>query len=98
MAVKSFAYKEDHIQLAKFAKALAHPARLHILHFLEQQEVCITGSIVNELPIAQSSVSQHLKALKEAGLIHGTIEPPKVYYCINQENWKKAKRLFENFF
>ncbi len=98
MGIKPFTYKEDHVRLAKFAKALSHPARLHILHFLEQQEVCYTGSIVNELPIAQSSVSQHLKALKEAGLINGTIEPPKVYYCINRENWEKAQRLFESFF
>lgn len=92
-----FKYREEHIKLARFAKAMAHPARLHILNFLNACDRCYTGNIVDELPYAQSSVSQHLKELKEAGLIQGTIETPKVYYCINKENWKLAKELFSKF-
>jgi ArsR family transcriptional regulator, arsenate/arsenite/antimonite-responsive transcriptional repressor len=84
--------------MARFAKALAHPVRLCILKFLEDRNQCYTGNIVDELPLAQSSVSQHLKELKEAGLIDGTIETPRVYYCINKENWQLAKTLFSEFF
>ena len=98
METIKFAYKEEHIQMARFAKALSHPARLHILNFLDSCDTCFTGNIVDELPIAQSSVSQHLKELKEAGLIQGTIERPRVYYCINKENWEKARKLFKDFF
>lgn len=84
--------------LAKFAKALAHPTRLEILRLLSTQSCCFTGDLVEILPIAQSTVSQHLKELKNAGLIKGTIDPPKTKYCINQENWSKAKSLFNDFF
>lgn len=98
MKKENFEYSEEQIKLARFAKALSHPARLHILHFLNDCDKCYTGNIVDQLPIAQSSVSQHLKELKEAGLIQGTIETPKVYYCINKENWELAKLMFERFF
>ncbi len=70
-------------QLAIWAKALAHPARIAILKLLIQKQSCICGEIVSELPLSQSTVSQHLKAMKEAGLIVGTIDGPKVCYCIN---------------
>lgn len=85
-------------QLALYAKALSHPARIFILRFLEQQSACFAGDISEQLPIANSTVSQHLKALREAGLIQGTINPPTIRYCINQENWQEAKRLFGAFF
>jgi len=98
MDKSNFKYSDKHIKLSRFAKALSHPARLHILHFLNKCDRCFTGNIVDELPIAQSSVSQHLKELKEAGLIHGTVETPKTYYCINKENWKMAQELFKEFF
>jgi DNA-binding transcriptional ArsR family regulator len=98
MSKEEFQYKEEHIKLARFAKALSHPARLHILKFLGSCNSCFTGNIVDELPIAQSSVSQHLKELREAGLIQGTIETPRVYYCINQENWKLAQKMFASYF
>ncbi len=88
----------DKIQLARFAKALGHPTRIQILNLLENQSCCFTGDLVEVLPIAQSTVSQHLKELKDAGLIQGELNPPKIKYCINQENWKKAKQLFCNFF
>lgn len=84
--------------IARFAKALAHPTRLEILHLLSTQSCCFTGDLVEVLPIAQSTISQHLKELKNAGLIQGEIEPPKIKYCINQENWRKAKLLFAAFF
>ena len=85
-------------EMAKFAKALAHPTRLEILRLLSDQTCCFTGDLVKVLPIAQSTVSQHLKELKNAGLIQGEINPPKIKYCINQENWRKAKLLFRAFF
>jgi predicted transcriptional regulator len=85
-------------EMAKFAKALAHPTRLEILRLLSTQSCCFTGDLVEVLPIAQSTISQHLKELKNAGLIQGEIALPKIKYCINQENWRKAKLLFANFF
>ena len=90
-------YKEDEIQIAKVAKALGHPARLAILRHLTETNECCCSEIVKNLPIAQATVSQHLKVLKEAGLIKGTISPPKVCYCINRKNWASSKILFENF-
>jgi len=95
--IKNIDYKEDEINLARYAKALGHPARIAILNFLASANACFCGEIVEELPIAQATVSQHLKELKDAGLIQGSIQPPKVSYCIDTENWKKAKQLFDNF-
>ena len=84
--------------LARFAKALGHPARIAIMKFLAKQETCYFGDIHEELPIAQATVSQHLKELKDAGLIQGEIETPKVKYCIVRENWEYARELFAVFF
>ncbi len=80
--------------LARFAKAMGHPTRIAILHFLAMRNECFFGDIHEVLPIAKATVSQHLSELKESGLIQGTIEPPKVKYCINRENWLIAKQLF----
>jgi DNA-binding transcriptional ArsR family regulator len=91
-------YQEDTAALAKFAKALAHPTRVAILKHLEKQSCCFTGDLVEVFPLAQSTVSQHLKELKIAGLIQGELKPPKIKYCINQENWNTAKSLFSAFF
>ncbi|WP_020569799.1 ArsR/SmtB family transcription factor [Neolewinella persica] len=85
-------------EMAKFAKALGHPTRLEILRLLSTQSCCFTGDLVEVLPIAQSTVSQHLKELKNAGLIQGEIDAPKIKYCINKENWEKARLLFSGFF
>lgn len=93
---KEYTAKQE--QLARFAKALGHPARIAILHFLAEQKTCYFGDIHEELPIAKATVSQHLKELKEAGLIQGEVEPPKVKYCINKENWKLAQEAFKEFF
>ncbi len=91
-------YSHEAEQTAQFAKALAHPVRLTILKYLSNQSCCFTTDLVDVLPLAQSTISQHLKALKDAGLIQGEINPPKIKYCINQENWRKAKSLFESLF
>jgi ArsR family transcriptional regulator, arsenate/arsenite/antimonite-responsive transcriptional repressor len=91
-------YKEDEIILARFAKAMGHPARIAILKYLAALDSCCFGDINKELPIAKSTVSQHLAELKDAGLITGSIDPPKVNYCIDKENWKKATAIFEGFF
>lgn len=90
-------YSEEQEKMARFAKAMGHPARIAILQFLASQECCFFGDIHEELPIAKATVSQHLKELKEAGLIQGEIEAPKVRYCINKENWKLAKKMFADF-
>ena len=91
-------YNKSTEELAMFAKALAHPTRIAILKHLDNQSCCFTGDLVGIFPLAQSTVSQHLKELKNAGLIQGELKPPKIKYCINQENWKKAKELFTNLF
>jgi len=91
-------YAEEEKTIAMFSKALGHPARVAILNYLASLDTCFFGDICKKLPIANSTVSQHLDELKKANLIQGTIEPPKVYYCINRENWKKAKTVYQKFF
>ena len=96
MENKEYTVKQE--QLARFAKALGHPARVAIMEFLIKQNSCFFGDIHEVLPISKATVSQHLKELKDAGLIQGEIETPKVKYCINRENWKIASTLFAGFF
>ncbi len=85
--------------MAKFSKAMSHPARIFILHRLSLMNGCCTsGEMVDDIPIARSTLSQHLKELKLAGLIQGEINPPYIKYCINRENWKIARELFQDFF
>lgn len=91
-----FTAKEN--KLAKYAKALAHPARIAILKFLANKAACQCGDIVEELPLSQSTVSQHLKELKEAGLIKGEIEGTKVCYCIDEKEWKAAQVWLNQLF
>lgn len=79
-------------RIARYAKALAHPARVAILRLLISKNACVCGDIVNELPLSQSTVSQHLKELKAAGLIQGDIEGTKVCYCIDPKEWAMAER------
>lgn len=86
-------YTEEAIRIAGFCKALGHPARITIMQLLLSKDSCICGDIVKEIPLAQSTVSQHLKELKNAGLIQGSITPPKIKYCVNQENWKEAQKM-----
>jgi DNA-binding transcriptional ArsR family regulator len=100
-ATKSLEFSIKQNRLAKWAKALSHPARIAILKLLVQKQTCICGDIVDELPLSQSTVSQHLKELKEAGLIKGEIEGAKVCYCIDEKTWKTAQTelngLFDSF-
>jgi len=84
--------------LACFAKALGHPARIAILQFLIKSKSCVCGDIVDELPLSQSTVSQHLNELKKAGLIKGDIEGPSVCYCIDEKVWKRAKKMVGDLF
>ena len=80
-------------ELAALAKALGHPARVQIVRFLLSRDSCMCGDIVEHLPLAQSTVSQHLKMLKEAGLIRGTIDAPRVCYCVEPKALKRLKEL-----
>lgn len=94
----NISYLKDTEQLARFAKALGHPTRIKIMKYLSEQSYCHTSQLLDFLPLAQSTISQHLKELKNAGLINGEINPPKVKYCINQKNWNLANELFRIFF
>lgn len=84
--------------LALLAKALGHPARIAILQFLIKTKSCVCGDIVDELPLSQSTVSQHLSELKKAGLIKGDIEGPTVCYCIDEKAWNKMKKVIGDLF
>ena len=88
---KSLFAKED-VRLAKYAKALSHPARIEILRQLVSLRKCCFNDISGNLPLADSTVSQHLSELKSAGLIRGRYDPPNVWYTIDQENWKSARK------
>jgi ArsR family transcriptional regulator, arsenate/arsenite/antimonite-responsive transcriptional repressor len=88
-------YSVDEVKLANFAKALGHPVRIQIMKILLNNACCYTGDLTDIIPLAQSTISQHLKALKDAGLIQGEIMPPKVKYCLNKENWSVARQLFK---
>lgn len=85
---------EDQRAIARFAKAMGHPVRMYVLELLSKQSCCYSGDLTELLPIAKSTLSQHLKELRDAGLIQGEIEAPKVKYCLNKENWKLAQGLF----
>jgi len=94
MAKEEFTKEQE--QLARFAKALGHPVRVAIVQMLAKQTCCYHGDMSEILPIAKSTLSQHLSELKEAGLIQGKITPPMVLYCINKKNWALAKSLFNS--
>lgn len=89
---------EEQRQMARYAKAMGHPVRMYILELLSSQSCCYSGDLSEDLPIAKSTLSQHLRELKDAGLIQGTIERPKIKYCLNRENWEYARKLFKKFF
>ena len=93
---EEFSVKNNRI--SQYAKALSHPARIAILNVLIKKNACICGDIVNELPLSQSTVSQHLKALKDAGLIKGDISGASVCYCIDDKVWKAAQEELQSFF
>lgn len=91
-------FTNDEIFLADIAKALSHPARIKIMKILSGMNVCVCGDIVNLLPLAQATVSQHLKELKRVGLIQGDVDGPKVCYCVNITALKKVIKDFQNYF
>ncbi|HPE40004.1 MAG TPA: helix-turn-helix domain-containing protein [Bacteroidales bacterium] len=96
---KKIEFPEEVIQTALFAKALSHPVRVFIIKKLSKMGTCCySGDLVEELPIGRSSLSQHLKELKIAGLIQGETEPPFIKYCLNRKNWDYAKTLFSYLF
>jgi ArsR family transcriptional regulator, arsenate/arsenite/antimonite-responsive transcriptional repressor len=85
--------------MSKICKAMGHPVRLFILKKLSgMNSCCYSGDLVDEIPVGRSTLSQHLKELKYAGLIQGEIEPPYIKYCLNRSNWEKAKMMFEDLF
>jgi DNA-binding transcriptional ArsR family regulator len=85
-------------ELALIAKAMGHPARIAILQFLIKIKSCYCGDIVDELPLSQSTISQHLNELKKAGLIKGNIEGPSICYCIDEKAWNKARKIIDELF
>ena len=88
---------EKQEKTSRYAKAMGHPVRMYVLELLSNQSCCYSGDLSDELPIAKSTLSQHLKELKEAGLIQGETELPKIKYCINRKNWEEARQLFKEF-
>ncbi len=95
--IKNEVVTEKQEKIARYAKAMGHPIRMYVLDLLSNQSCCYSGNLSDELPIAKSTLSQHLKELKDAGLIQGEVETPKVKYCINKENWREAQLLFKEF-
>lgn len=95
---KSEIFSEKQNRLAQMLKAMAHPARIAILQHLVKANACICGDLVEELGLAQSTISQHLKELKNAGLIQGTIEGTSVCYCVDSKAWKLFRKELESFF
>ncbi len=91
--VREVERRDSDVELAVLSKALGHPARVRILRFVIAQESCICGDIVEHLPLAQSTVSQHLKMLKQAGLIRGTIDGPRVCYCVEPKALQRFRQL-----
>ena len=99
MAVsKTDAFQADEVRLAAWAKAIAHPARIAILKVLAERNTCICGEIVDALPLAQATVSQHLKALKEAGFVQGEIEGPRTCYCLDWDELQRYREVVDDLF
>ncbi|TDE09353.1 ArsR/SmtB family transcription factor [Dyadobacter psychrotolerans] len=95
---KTQVFTDKQNRIADLAKALAHPARVAIIQHLLKEKSCVCGDLVEVLPLAQATVSQHLKELKQIGILHGEINPPRVCYCINETVWQEAKAIFGEIF
>jgi ArsR family transcriptional regulator, arsenate/arsenite/antimonite-responsive transcriptional repressor len=100
MEIKEKIYTDNQEKIARYSKALGHPVRVFIMDFLvnNADKCCYSGDMAEELPIARSTLSQHLSELKAAGLIQGEINPPYIKYCINKAGWEEAKGFFNEFF
>jgi len=94
---KTEKFTAEQNQLANIAKALSHPARIAILEMLSKRNACVCGDLVDELPLSQSTISQHLAELKKAGLIAGTINGPSICYCIDEKVWEASKMMINQF-
>jgi ArsR family transcriptional regulator, arsenate/arsenite/antimonite-responsive transcriptional repressor len=97
MQLKKELITEEQKKLSMYARVLGHPIRVYIVDLLKSQTCCYSGDLAQELPVAKSTLSQHLKELKKAGLIKGEIKPPRIKYCLDREVWEEAKTLFNNF-
>lgn len=97
-ATKTEEFTQEQNAVAALAKVLGHPARIAILQYMISSKSCITGNLVELLPLSQSTISQHLKELKSVGLIKGTIEGTSVCYCINEEMWEQANNMLNQLF
>lgn len=95
---KTEVFTDKQNRIADLAKALAHPARIAIIQHLLREKSCVCGDLVEVLPLAQATVSQHLKELKNIGILRGEINPPRVCYCINETVWQEAKTIFGEIF
>lgn len=95
---KTHVFTEKQNRIAELGKALAHPARVAIIQHLLKEKACVCGDLVEVLPLAQATVSQHLKELKNIGILRGEINPPRVCYCINETVWQEAKAIFGELF
>jgi len=94
---KTEIFSDEQNKIALFAKVLGHPARVAILQRLFSIDTCVCGDLVNEIGLAQPTISQHLKELKQLGIIKGTIDGTSVCYCIDQENWAEMKKVLQTF-
>ena len=99
MKLKNKVFTDKQEKIARYSKALGHPVRVYIMDFLVKNadKCCYSGDMAEELPIARSTLSQHLSELKAAGLIQGEINPPYIKYCVNKEGWAEAKKLIRSF-
>ena len=95
---KTEQYSSDQLQIAALAKALAHPARIAILQHVLQAKQCINSDLVQEIGLAQATISQHLKELKQIGILQGSVEGTSMSYCINPDVWQQVETLFSQFF
>ena len=100
MGIRKKVYTERQEKIARYSKALGHPARVFIMDFLVRNadKCCYSGDMAEEIPVARSTLSQHLKELKDAGLIQGEINPPYIRYCIDKAKWDEARELANIFF
>ncbi|SKC81922.1 ArsR/SmtB family transcription factor [Ohtaekwangia koreensis] len=95
---KSELFKKRQNKIAQFAKAFDHPARVAILEYILDNKTCICNDLVDVLPLSQSTITQHLKELKQIGIIKGEVEGPKINYCIDDAAWEEARDMFLNIF
>lgn len=95
---KSIDYEVSETAIAQYAKALGHPARIAILKILLEKQTCICGDLVDEIGLSQSTISQHLKELKQSGVIKGSIDGPRTCYCINEVTWREIQNSFAGLF